>query len=296
MLELLSEHGCFGGVQRFYRHASTAVGLPMRFSVFLPPAALAGVGTPRPALFYLAGLTCTEETFMIKGGAQRLAAQLGLILVAPDTSPRDTGIAGEADEWDFGAGAGFYLDATQAPWNRHWRMESYVAGELYDLVVGELGADPQRIGIFGHSMGGHGALVLAQRHRERFRSVSAFAPIAAPSQCPWGEKAFTRYLGEDRAQWLQYDASALMQAQRSAPFPGGILIDQGLADKFLADQLHPEAFEAACAAVGQPLTLRRHQGYDHGYYFIATWMEDHLRHHASQLADVAPRENRTPGD
>ncbi|WP_422650221.1 S-formylglutathione hydrolase [Cupriavidus sp. H18C1] len=283
MLELLSEHGCFGGVQRFYRHASTAVGLPMRFSVFLPPAALAGVGTPRPALFYLAGLTCTEETFMIKGGAQRLAAQLGLILVAPDTSPRDTGIAGEADAWDFGAGAGFYLDATQAPWSAHWRMESYVAGELYDLVVGELGADPQRIGIFGHSMGGHGALVLAQRHRERFRSVSAFAPIAAPSQCPWGEKAFSRYLGEDRAQWLQYDASALMQAQPSAPFPGGILVDQGLADKFLADQLHPEAFEAACAAVGQPLTLRRHQGYDHGYYFIATWMEDHLRHHAAQL-------------
>lgn len=283
MLELLSEHGCFGGVQRFYRHASTAVGLPMRFSVFLPPAALAGVGTPRPALFYLAGLTCTEETFMIKGGAQRLAAQLGLILVAPDTSPRDTGIAGEADAWDFGAGAGFYLDATQAPWSAHWRMESYVAGELYDLVVGELGADPQRIGIFGHSMGGHGALVLAQRHRERFRSVSAFAPIAAPSQCPWGEKAFSRYLGEDRAQWLQYDASALMQAQPSAPFPGGILVDQGLADKFLADQLHSEAFEAACAAVGQPLTLRRHQGYDHGYYFIATWMEDHLRHHAAQL-------------
>ncbi|ESJ11783.1 S-formylglutathione hydrolase [Cupriavidus sp. HPC(L)] len=283
MLELLSEHGCFGGVQRFYRHASTAVGLPMRFSVFLPPAALAGVGTPRPALFYLAGLTCTEETFMIKGGAQRLAAQLGLILVAPDTSPRDTGIAGEADEWDFGAGAGFYLDATQAPWRAHWRMESYVAGELYDLVVGELGADPRRIGIFGHSMGGHGALVLAQRHRERFRSVSAFAPIAAPSQCPWGEKAFGRYLGEDRAQWLQYDASALMRAQPAAPFPGGILIDQGLADKFLADQLHPEAFEAACAAVGQPLTLRRHQGYDHGYYFIATWMEDHLRHHAAQL-------------
>ncbi|MCG5260637.1 S-formylglutathione hydrolase [Cupriavidus gilardii] len=296
MLELLSEHGCFGGVQRFYRHASTAVGLPMRFSVFLPPAALAGVGTPRPALFYLAGLTCTEETFMIKGGAQRLAAQLGLILVAPDTSPRDTGIAGEADEWDFGVGAGFYLDATQPPWNAHWRMESYVAGELYDLVVGELGADPERIGIFGHSMGGHGALVLAQRHRDRFRSVSAFAPIAAPSQCPWGEKAFSRYLGEDRAQWLQYDATALMQAQAGAPFPGGILIDQGLADKFLADQLHPQAFEAACAAVGQPLTLRRHQGYDHGYYFIATWMEDHLRHHASQLGDGAPRAAGTPGN
>ncbi|MBY4896020.1 S-formylglutathione hydrolase [Cupriavidus sp. AU9028] len=283
MLELVSEHGCFGGVQRFYRHASTTIGLPMRFSVYLPPAAMAGVGTPRPALFYLAGLTCTEETFMIKAGAQRLAAQLGLILIAPDTSPRDTGIEGEAQEWDFGAGAGFYLDATQAPWSTYWRMESYVARELFDLAVQEIRIDPRRVGIFGHSMGGHGALVLAQRHRERFRSVSAFAPIAAASQCPWGEKAFSRYLGEDRGTWQAYDASALMRAQPCVPFDGSILIDQGLSDKFLADQLNPEAFEAACAQAGQALTLRRHPGYDHGYYFIASFIEDHLRHHAAQL-------------
>lgn len=284
MLELLSEHGCFGGVQRFYRHASTVIGLPMRFSVFLPPRALAEPGRACPALFYLAGLTCTEETFMIKAGAQRFAAEHGLILVAPDTSPRNTGIAGEADEWDFGAGAGFYLDATQSPWDAHWKMESYVARELFDLVAAELGVDPARVGVFGHSMGGHGALVLAQRHPERFRSVSAFAPIAAPTRCPWGHKAFGRYLGEaDRSAWEAYDATALMQAQTAAPFPAGILVDQGLADKFLAEQLYPEAFEAACAEVGQPLTLRRHAGYDHGYYFIATFIEDHIRHHAAQL-------------
>ena len=283
MLELLSEHGCFGGVQRFYRHASATIGLPMRFSVFLPAQALIQPEQRLPALFYLAGLTCTEETFMIKAGAQRVAAEHGLILVAPDTSPRDTGIAGEAQAWDFGAGAGFYLDATQAPWSQHWRMESYVAQELFDLVTTALPADPKRVGIFGHSMGGHGALVLAQRHPGRFRSVSAFAPIAAPMRCPWGEKAFTRYLGEDRASWEQYDASALMRRQASAPFPRGILVDQGLADKFLAEQLYPEAFEAACAAVGQPLLLRRHEGYDHGYYFISTFIENHIRHHIAQL-------------
>lgn len=282
-LELLSEHGCFGGVQRFYRHASQAIGLPMRFSVFLPAAALAAPARRLPALFYLAGLTCTEETFMIKAGAQRFAAEHGLILVAPDTSPRDTGIAGETESWDFGAGAGFYLDATQAPWSRYWRMESYVTQELFGIVTGELPADPRRVGVFGHSMGGHGALVLAQRHPQRFRSVSAFAPIAAPTRCPWGEKAFSRYLGDDRAAWAQYDAAALMSRQGAAPFPGGILVDQGLADKFLAEQLHPEALEAACAAAGQPLTLRRHAGYDHGYYFISTFIEDHIRHHAAQL-------------
>ncbi|MBB1631069.1 S-formylglutathione hydrolase [Cupriavidus sp. UME77] len=283
MLELLSEHGCFGGVQRFYRHASATIGLPMRFSVFLPAQALVQPERRLPALFYLAGLTCTEETFMIKAGAQRYAAEHGLILVAPDTSPRDTGIAGEADSWDFGVGAGFYLDATQAPWSQYWRMESYVTQELFDLVTTVLPADAQRVGIFGHSMGGHGALVLAQRHPGRFRSVSAFAPIAAPTRCPWGEKAFSRYLGEDRASWEQYDASALMARQAKAPFPRGILVDQGLADKFLAEQLYPEVFEAACAAIGQPLLLRRHEGYDHGYYFISTLMENHLRHHAAQL-------------
>ncbi|EJL94326.1 S-formylglutathione hydrolase [Herbaspirillum sp. CF444] len=277
-VELLSEHGCFGGVQGFYRHESQEIGLPMRFSVFAPPQARQG---PVPVLFFLAGLTCTEETFMIKGGAQRIAAELGVMLVAPDTSPRGANIPGESDAWDFGIGAGFYLDATQEPWSRHYRMGSYVAQELLQLVLAEFPARADRVGIFGHSMGGHGALTLALRHREIYRSVSAFAPIAAPSQCPWGEKAFGNYLGSvgsDRAAWRQYDASALM-LQRQTPFPQGILIDQGLSDKFLAQQLLPEAFEAACAQAKQPLTLRRHEGYDHGYYFISTFMEDHLRFH-----------------
>lgn len=282
-MELLSEHRCHGGVQRFYRHASQAIGLPMRFSVFLPPQALAD-GVRVPALFYLAGLTCTEETFMIKAGAQRYAAEHGLALVAPDTSPRGAHVPGEADAWDFGVGAGFYLDATEAPWSAHWRMESYVVDELFGLVTQQLPLDAGRIGIFGHSMGGHGALVLAQRHPGRFRSVSAFAPIAAPTRCPWGRKAFTGYLGTDESAWQSHDATALMAAQKAPPFPRGILVDQGLADQFLPTQLYPEAFEAACAAVGQPLTLRRHDGYDHGYYFIQTFIADHLRHHATHLS------------
>ncbi|UDM53315.1 S-formylglutathione hydrolase [Cupriavidus sp. MP-37] len=280
-MELISQHGCHGGVQRFYRHDSVAIGLPMRFSVYLPPQAQAGARVP--VLFYLAGLTCTEETFMIKAGAQRFAAEHGLMLVAPDTSPRGAGLPGEADAWDFGVGAGFYVDATEAPWHKHWRMESYVAEELFELATTALPGDAARAGIFGHSMGGHGALVLAQRHPQRFRSVSAFAPIAAPSRCPWGEKAFTGYLGSDRAGWAQYDASELMARQQAAPFPAGILVDQGLDDQFLQSQLHPEAFAAACQAVGQPLTLRRHSGYDHGYYFITSFIADHIRHHATQL-------------
>ncbi len=278
-VQTLSEHRCFGGVQGFYRHDSATIGLPMQFAVYRPPA-----GTPvRGTVVYLAGLTCTEETFPIKAGAQRLAAELGLLLVAPDTSPRKTGIDGEAAEWDFGSGAGFYLDATQAPWSAHFRMESYITGELRDLVVAHFGADAQRIGLCGHSMGGHGALTLALRHPGMFRSLSAFAPIAAPSRCPWGEKAFGRYLGPDRSAWAAHDASALMAAART-PYPQGILVDQGLADKFLAEQLHPEAFEAACAQAGQPLTLRRHAGCDHGYYFIASLIDDHLRWHAERLA------------
>ena len=265
-LELLSEHACFGGVQGFYKHDSQEVGLPMRFSVFVPPQAKRG---PVPVLFYLAGLTCTEETFMIKGGAQRVAAELGVMLVAPDTSPRGANIPGESDSWDFGFGAGFYLDATQAPWSRHYRMESYVVQELRALIVKEFAADAARAGIFGHSMGGHGALTLALRHPDVYRSVSAFAPIAAPSQCPWGEKAFGNYLGDNRAAWAEHDASALMR-KAATPFPQGIMIDQGLADKFLAEQLLPQEFEAACVQAKQPLELRRHDGYDHGYYFIST--------------------------
>lgn len=286
MLELLSEHRCFGGVQRFYRHTSDTIGLPMRFSAFLPARALVQPEKRLPALFYLAGLTCTEETFMVKAGAQRFAAEYGLILVAPDTSPRDTGIAGESDAWDFGIGAGFYLDATQAPWNRHWRMESYVSRELFDLISTTMPVDCQRVGILGHSMGGHGALVLAQRHPDRFRSVSALAPIVAPMRCPWGRKAFTGYLGDDRAEWEQYDASVLMQRQARAPFPDGILIDQGLADPFLHVQLDQEAFASACAQAGQPLILRRHHGYDHGYYFVASFIADHIQFHAAILAQA----------
>ena len=281
MLELISEHACFGGVQRFYSHPSSAIGLPMRFSVFLPAQALTGKISKMPALFYLAGLTCTEETFMVKAGAQRAAAAQGLILIAPDTSPRGAGIAGESDSWDFGLAAGFYVDATQAPWNAHYRMYSYVL-ELYQTVIQALPVDPSRVGIFGHSMGGHGALVLALHNPGLFRSVSALAPICAPCQCPWGKKAFSGYLGGNEQDWLQYDASALM-AQAQAPFPNGILIDQGLADKFLPDQLSPEAFEQACNKAQQPLQLRRHAGYDHGYYFISTFVEDHLRFHSSQL-------------
>ena len=281
-LDLLSAHACFGGAQRVYQHASREIGLPMRFSVYLPPQALQGA--KRPVLVYLAGLTCNEDTFMTKAGAQRLAAELGLVLVAPDTSPRGAKVPSEADAWDFGVGAGFYLDATQAPWATHWRMESYLTRELLPLLGEHLPVDLERVGIFGHSMGGHGALTLALRHPGVFKSVSAFAPIAAPSQCPWGQKAFSGYLGKDESTWLAHDASALMAAQTTPPYPGGILIDQGLADKFLLEyQLLPEVFEAACAQVGQALTLRRHSGYDHGYYFIQTFMADHLAHHAQQL-------------
>ncbi|TFW19876.1 S-formylglutathione hydrolase [Massilia arenosa] len=283
MPELIAEHACHGGVQRFYQHASTAIGLPMKFSVFVPPQAGASSGTSArlPALFYLAGLTCTEETFPIKAGAQRRAAELGLVLIAPDTSPRGAGVPGEADTWDFGVGAGFYVDATEEPWTHHYRMYSYIL-ELRAAVQDFLPVDPQRVGIFGHSMGGHGALILALRNRGQFRSVSAFAPIAAPSRCPWGRKAFGGFLGADPSRWAQYDATLLMAALQT-PFPGGILIDQGLSDKFLAEQLYPEAFEEACRQASQPLTLRRHEGYDHGYYFIQSFIEDHLRFHAAQL-------------
>ncbi|QYF92801.1 S-formylglutathione hydrolase [Massilia sp. PAMC28688] len=278
MLELISEHACHGGTQRFYRHASRAIGLPMRFSVFTPPENGAAL---RPTLFYLAGLTCNEETFPTKAGAQRMAARLGLMLIAPDTSPRGAAIANESAAWDFGVGAGFYLDATETPWRQHYRMDSYLL-ELRALAVAELKADASRIGVFGHSMGGHGALVHALRRPDLFRSVSAFAPIAAPSHCPWGIKAFTGYLGADQAAWSRYDATALMAASAN-PFPEGILIDQGLSDKFLAEQLHPERFEQACEQAGQALTLRRHDAYDHGYYFINSFIDDHLQFHRDRL-------------
>ncbi|MBX3634843.1 MAG: S-formylglutathione hydrolase [Rubrivivax sp.] len=276
-METLAEHACFGGVQRFCRHEPHAIGLPMRFAVYVPPA------PDGSALVFLAGLTCTEETFVVKAGAQRVAAALGLTLLVPDTSPRATGIEGEDAEWDFGAGAGFYLDATQPPWSRHFRMESWIVGEWLPMLVQALGLDATRIGIAGHSMGGHGALTLALRNEGRFRSVSAFAPIAAPRLVPWGQKAFARYLGDDPPAWAAHDASVLMANSR-CPYPDGLLVDQGLADRFLATQLMPEQFEQACVAAGQPLTLRRHAGYDHGYFFIQSFVEDHLRWHAERLA------------
>jgi S-formylglutathione hydrolase len=277
-LRTLEEHRSFGGVQGFYEHASDVVGLPMRFGVYRPPQALAGHAVP--VLFYLAGLTCNEQTFAIKAGAQQHAAQHGLMLVTPDTSPRGTGIDGEDKDWDFGAGAGFYLDATQAPWSRHWRMESWITRELRELVPREFGGLPDRQGIFGHSMGGHGALTLALRHPRLYRSVSALAPICAPTEVPWGEKAFGGYLGGDRQAWARHDAALLIEGgARLRP----LLVDQGLADPFLATQLRPDRLQAACDAAGQRLDLRRHEGYDHGYFFVASFVADHLAHHARQL-------------
>jgi S-formylglutathione hydrolase len=279
-LETISEHRCFGGVQGFYRHHSRAIGLPMRFAVYQPPQAQK---RRLPVLFYLAGLTCTEETFAIKAGAQRVAAELGLVLVTCDTSPRQTGIAGEADDWEFGAGAGFYLNATQPPWSRYFRMYDYVREDLRAAVLEHFPANERALGIFGHSMGGHGALTLALRNPEVYRSVSAFAPICSPTRCPWGLKALPRYLGEDRASWAQYDTVELINV-RGARFPREILVDQGLADKFLPQgQLLPEQLEQACAAAGQPLRLRRQEGYGHDYYFIASLVADHLRYHAELL-------------
>jgi len=281
MVETISEHACFGGVQGFYTHYADCIGLPMRFSVYQPPQAKQG---RVPVLFFLAGLTATEETFMIKAGAQQHAAQLGLMLVAPDTSPRQTGVKGATDDWAFGEGAGFYLDATEAPWNTHFQMETWIIKELRGLILDKFPAQPDQIGIFGHSMGGHGALTLALRHPDIYRSVSAFAPVSAPMQCAWGENAFSKYLGSDRQSWKAHDASELVR-QAGARFPKGILIDQGLSDKFLGQQqLKPDVFEAACKVAGQPLTLRHHAGYDHGYYFISTFMADHLAFHSKNLA------------
>ncbi|MGF6261855.1 S-formylglutathione hydrolase [Paraburkholderia youngii] len=280
MLELIEEHPCHGGVQRTYRHESHAIGLPMRFSIFLPPQA---ASIRVPALFYLAGLTCSEETFPIKAGAQRYAAEHGIALVSPDTSPRGTDTPGEKEAWDFGVGAGFYVDATRQPWVSHYRMYSYITKDLHQSVLDHLPIDERRLGIFGHSMGGHGALVLAFRNPDIYRSVSAFAPIAAPSLCPWGVKAFSGYLGEDRGQWKQYDATELVKTGAAAPFDGRILIDQGMNDKFLAEQLYPDVLEASAREAGLTLTVRRHEGYDHGYFFISSFIADHLAHHARHL-------------
>jgi S-formylglutathione hydrolase len=276
-LRVVSEHACFDGVQRFLAHDSEACRTEMKFSVYEPPQARRG---PVPVLYYLAGLTCTEETFMIKAGAQQLAAEHGLMLVAPDTSPRSPRLPGDDASWDFGLAAGFYVDATVAPWSSHYRMYSYVASELPALVNENFPALANCQSIFGHSMGGHGALVCALRNPERYRSVSAFAPISAPMRCPWGQKAFTGYLGPDQTTWGDYDASQLIA--RGA-FHSPILIDQGTADKFLQEQLRPELFTEACAQVGQAVELRMRAGYDHGYYFMQTFMADHVAWHAAAL-------------
>jgi S-formylglutathione hydrolase len=277
-LDIVSRARCFGGTQFVYRHDSSETGTPMRFSGFVPPQA---ASSKVPVIWFLSGLTCTEENFTIKAGAQRVAAELGLIVIAPDTSPRGEGVPDDPEgAYDFGLGAGFYVDATQSPWSRHYRMQSYIERELPRLVEAELPADPARQGIMGHSMGGHGAITIALRNPGRFAAVSAFAPIASPMNCPWGEKALSGYLGSDRQAWRQYDSCALVEDGLRVP---ELLVDQGMADPFLATQLKPELLEAACARASIPLTLRRQEGYDHSYFFIATFMEDHLRWHAQRL-------------
>ncbi len=282
-LEILSRVRCFGGEQRRYQHHSHRLSCDMRVSVFLPPQALAADESVRlPVLYWLSGLTCTDENFVQKAGAQRIAAELGLIVVAPDTSPRGEGVARAAEgEWDLGLGAGFYVNATEAPWSAHYRMYDYILEELPALVEATLPIDGQRRAISGHSMGGHGALVLALRNPQRFRSVSAFAPIVAPSTCPWGNKAFTAYLGENREAWAQYDASLLL-ARHGCPLP--LLLDQGDADAFLAVQLQPERLLEAAGQVGVTVDYRRREGYDHSYFYIASFIEEHLRFHAQHLA------------
>lgn len=276
-LRTISESRCFGGVQGFHTHLSCSTGTEMKLSVFVPDQARA---EPRPAVIYLSGLSCTEENFTVKAGAQRRAAELGLILVAPDTSPRGPGIADDS-AYDLGQGASFYVDAKLEPWAPHFRMFSYVAEELPALLQAELPVRRGALGLMGHSMGGHGALVIGLRAPDRFPSVSALAPIVAPSQVPWGIKAFSAYLGLDRAAWREYDATALVEDGRR--HPGTLRIDQGEADRFLHEQLRPELFEAACAGAGQPLEVRRWPGYDHGYFFVATAIDEQLGHHARLL-------------
>jgi len=278
MLETRSEHACFGGRMGYYSHASTQTGTKMNFAVYAPPQAQHAAV---PALYFLAGLTCNDETFMTKAGAQRVAAELGLMLVACDTSPRGLNDPGDSESWDFGVGASFYVDATQQPWSRHYRMASYVNTELPALIEQHFPAQPGRRGIFGHSMGGHGALVTALRNPERWHSVSAFAPLCNPVNAPWGQKAFATYLGADAQAWQAWDASLLMSVRA---YPRTILVDQGEGDKFLARELQPDALEAAARTSGQPLKLRRHAGYDHSYYFVQTFIADHLAHHAAQLS------------
>ncbi len=277
-IDLINEYKCFGGKLGFYSHVSTTCNSEMRFAVFQPPQ----IQTQSvPVLYFLSGLTSTEENFLMKAGAQKYAAEYGLMLVAPDTSPRNTGTPGEDEDWDFGTGAGFYVDATQQPWASHYKMYSYVVDELPTLIATNFSIQTDKQGIFGHSMGGHGALICALRNPEKFKSVSAFAPIVAPMRCSWGEKVLSGYLGEDREVWRDYDACELVKKLK---YRGNILIDQGTTDKYLVEQLKPELFKQACEEVNQPLNLRYQEGYDHGYYFIASFIEDHIKHHVRELA------------
>ena len=274
----ISQNKNFAGTQGVYSHASTATGTTMRFGVYLPPAAAQG---PVPVLFWLSGLTCSEDNFIAKAGAQRIAAELGVAIVAPDTSPRGLNYPGDTASYDFGVGAGFYVDATEEPWVRGYQMYSYVAHELFDLVTSTFAVDRNRAGIFGHSMGGHGALVIGLRNPLRFKTISAFAPVVSPTRCAWGEKALAGYLGADRNHWADYDATLLIQKHGwSGP---SLLVDQGSADQFLATQLKPELLIAACSDASVALNLRMQAGYDHSYFFIASFIEDHLRHHAAHL-------------
>jgi S-formylglutathione hydrolase len=282
VLEVVSQSRCFDGVQFVYRHRSDETGTAMRFSTFIPPQAKQ---TPVPVVWFLSGLTCTEENFTVKAGAQRVAAELGLMVVAPDTSPRGEGVPDDPEgAYDFGLGAGFYVDATQEPWAQNYRMASYVARELPALVGSELPADMSRQGIMGHSMGGHGAITVALKNPGRFAAVSALAPIASPMSCPWGEKALSGYLGPDRSTWRAYDSCALIEDGARLP---ELLVDQGTDDTFLGSQLKPGLLEKACAEAGIPLNLRYREGYDHSYFFIATFTENHLRWHAERLCSIA---------
>ena len=277
-LEIVSSNKSFGGWHKRYRHRSSSLGCDMVFAVYLPPQA--EQGEKLPVLYWLSGLTCTDENFMQKAGAQRLAAELGLVIVAPDTSPRGDGVPDDPDgAWDFGLGAGFYLNATEEPWAQHYRMYDYVVDELPALIEANFPVSDRR-GISGHSMGGHGALVCALKNPGRYRSLSAFAPISNPMACPWGEKAFSRYLGADRSRWRAWDACTLLaEAKERLP----LLVDQGDRDDFMHGQLKPDVLQAAADAAGHPLRLRIQPGYDHSYYFIASFIDDHLRHHAEAL-------------
>ena len=282
-IETLNETNCFGGRIGFYRHASSSNNCDMQFSVFVPPQAAHG---NVPVLTFLSGLTCTEENFMVKSGAQRVAAELGLMLVSPDTSPRGEGVHDDPDDdYDFGLGAGFYLNATRDPWAAHYQMYDYITQELQAIIFGNFPGDQERHGLTGHSMGGHGALTIGLRNADMFRSLSAFSPICTTLHSPWGQKALTYYLGDDQFAWQEYDACEVARRSGDVTKFDRILVDQGAADPFLREQLRPELLEAACHESGLPLDLRMHDGYDHGYYFISTFIEEHLRFHADRLSD-----------